>query len=65
MMLSDDTDYGQLVKDIISSHFPAGTYVVDYRRDPEERGYFVILDDPSDEFEFVEIYVGSDGTWDS
>lgn len=53
------------VAEIIATRFPPGTFITDYRVDVEGDGWFVILDDPTDEYEFVEMFVNHDGSWEA
>lgn len=57
-------DIRQRIAAIIAESFPGGQ-VVERRRDPDEPGWFVMIDDPADEFEYVEIYVNADGSWEA
>lgn len=52
------------VDEIIASSFPPGTIPAGLRMDPEGDGFFVMLDDPTNDFEYVEIFVNHDGTWE-
>lgn len=53
------------VDEIVRTRFPDGTFVTDRRVDVEGDGWFVVLDDPTNDFEFVEIFVNFDGTWEA
>jgi spermidine synthase len=59
------TELDARVAEIIRTRFPEGTFVTDRRIDVEGDGWFVVLDDPTDEFEFVEIFVNHDGSWEA
>ena len=59
------TELDARVAEIIRTRFPEGTFVTDRRIDVEGDGWFVVLDDPTNEFEFVEIFVNHDGSWEA
>jgi hypothetical protein len=65
VVIATVADLMRRVDEIIASHFPPGTLPDEVRRDPDEDGFFVMLDDPTNEFEYVQIYINADGTWEA